>query len=124
MGNARIASTNATTLILGETGTGKELVARRIRDLSPRRHHEFVQINCAALPLGLLESELLGHERGAFTGAIAQRIGRFELANRGTLFLDEVGDIPLELRRSCCGCCRNTSSSAWAGCERFTRTFG
>jgi formate hydrogenlyase transcriptional activator len=93
-----VAHTDSTVLILGETGTGKELIARAIHNLSHRRDRALVKLNCAAIPTGLLESELFGHEKGAFTGAIAQKIGRVELANKGTLFLDEVGDIPPELQ--------------------------
>lgn len=93
-----VAPTDSTVLILGETGTGKGLIASMLHDLSERHNFPFIQLNCAAIPLGLLESELFGHERGAFTGAVAQRLGRFELAHKGTLFLDEIGDIPQELQ--------------------------
>ena len=94
----RVAATDAAVLILGETGTGKELIAHAIHNASSRSGHPLVKLNCAAIPFGLLESELFGHERGAFTGAIAQKAGRFELADKGTLFLDEIGDIPLALQ--------------------------
>ena len=93
-----VAATDCTVLVQGDTGTGKELIAGLIHNHSPRRQHALIKLNCAAIPLGLLESELFGHERGAFTGAMAQRLGRFELADKGSLFLDEVGDIPMELQ--------------------------
>ena len=94
----RVAPTDSTVLVLGETGTGKELIARAIHNISPRYGHPFVKLNCAAIPFELLESELFGHEKGAFTGAVAQKVGRFEMADTGTLFLDEIGDLPLALQ--------------------------
>src|SRR5262249_53657364 len=93
-----VAPTDSTVLVLGETGTGKELIARALHNNSRRRGRPFVKFNCSAIPFDLLESELFGHEKGAFTGAIAQKIGRFEMADTGTLFLDEIGDIPLALQ--------------------------
>jgi formate hydrogenlyase transcriptional activator len=94
----RVARTDSTVLVLGETGTGKELIARAVHNLSPRCGRPFVRLNCAAIPFDLLESELFGHEKGAFTGAVAQKVGRFEMADNGTLFLDEIGDLPVALQ--------------------------
>ncbi len=95
---AKVAPSDATVLLLGETGTGKELVARALHRMSKRDGNSFIKLNCAAIPSGLLESELFGHEKGAFTGAVARKLGRLELADRGTLFLDEIGEIPLSLQ--------------------------
>jgi formate hydrogenlyase transcriptional activator len=94
----RVAPTDSTVLLLGETGTAKELVARSVHALSSRRDKTFIKLNCAAVPEGLLESELFGHEKGAFTSAVSQKVGRIELADKGTLFLDEIGELPLKLQ--------------------------
>ena len=109
-----VASSDSTVLLLGETGTGKELVARAIHDRSRRKERAFVKLNCAAIPTGLLESELFGHEKGAFTGAIAQKVGRMEVADQGTLFLDEWATYRSKFSRSCCGPYRSGNLNGWA----------
>ena len=115
---AIVAPTSATVLICGETGTGKELIAQAIHELSPRRNRNLVKLNCAAIPGGLLESELFGHERGAFTGALVQKKGRFEIADGGSLFLDEIGDIPLDLQPNYCARSRSRSLNTWEAAIR------
>jgi formate hydrogenlyase transcriptional activator len=119
-----VAPSDSTVLLLGETGTGKELIARAIHDRSRRKERTFVKLNCAAIPTGLLESELFGHEKGAFTGAITQKVGRMELADQGTLFLDEVGDIPSKFSPSCCVHYKSANLNDWGAFTREESIFG
>jgi len=118
-----VAPTDSTVLVRGETGTGKELIARAVHDLSPRKDRTFVKLNCAAIPTGLLESELFGHEKGAFTGAITHKLGRFELAHQGTLFSTKSGTFRWSCSRSCSACFRSRNSSDWGAREPSTSTF-
>jgi formate hydrogenlyase transcriptional activator len=114
-----VAPTDSTVLILGETGTGKELITRAIHNLSPRRDRNFVSANCASIPAGLLESELFGHEKGAYTGAITRERGRFELADQGSIFLDEVTTYRLSYRPNYCEWRKSNNSSVWAVLVQF-----
>jgi len=118
----KVASSDSTVLVLGETGTGKELIARAIHKRSRRAERAFIGVNCAAIPPSLIASELFGHEKGAFTGATQRRMGRFESANGGTIFLDEVGDLPRKSRLHCCEFCRNVKSNALAAAGQFPST--
>ena len=120
----QMAPVSSTVLVQGESGSGKELVAKGLHDLSPRRNEAFITVNCAALPETLLESELFGHEKGSFTGAAERRLGRFELADGGTIFLDEIGEIPPPPRSSCSGCWRAERSFGWEAPSRSRSTFG
>jgi transcriptional regulator of acetoin/glycerol metabolism len=119
-----VAASDSTVLLLGETGTGKELIARALHDRSRRKQRTLVKLNCAAIPSGLLESELFGHERGAFTGAISQKIGRLELADQGCCFWTKSGISPWSCNRNCCASCRSGNSSAWAVRGRGGSTCG
>jgi len=115
---ARVAPTDSTVLISGETGTGKELIARAIHKRSKRAARAFIRVHCAAIPQSLIASELFGHEKGAFTGALQRRVGRFEAAHGGTILLDEIGELPMETQSHCCECSRSGSSSASGALNR------